>query len=170
MKVIMKVKNVNSVNNYIKLHFQMEEYKMRGVYTGLYLAKYIISKCTNDGHPISNLQLQKILFKIQKYYLKHNQRLIIDEFEAWTYGPVLRDVYFEYCSYGSMPINEIFSIKNPDNKIKRIIDPIIAAQRKKEPWELVGETHRQGGAWDIVYKNGIGNKEVIPIELIKEKG
>ena len=40
------------------------------MYVALDLSKYIISKCVRDGHPISNLQLQKILYYIQVYFLK----------------------------------------------------------------------------------------------------
>ena len=32
------------------------------MYPVLELAKYIVVKCINDRHPISNLQLQKILY------------------------------------------------------------------------------------------------------------
>lgn len=32
------------------------------MYDALELAKYIVRKCIIDKHPISNLQLQKILF------------------------------------------------------------------------------------------------------------
>lgn len=168
----MKVENVNNVNNLKKPYFQTEEYKMEqgGIYSGLYLAKYIIDKCTNDGYPISNLQLQKILFNLQKYFLKQNRRLIIEDFEAWTYGPVLRDVYFEYCSYGSMAIDENYEIRKINDTIKNVIDPIIDNLRMKKPWDLVNATHSKGGAWDTVYKGGIGDKQKIPINLIKEKG
>ena len=39
------------------------------MYTAMDLAKYIVSKCYYDGCPISNLQLQKILYYIQKEFL-----------------------------------------------------------------------------------------------------
>lgn len=35
-------------------------------YKAIDIAKNIINKCTIDKHPISNLQLQKILYYIQK--------------------------------------------------------------------------------------------------------
>ena len=36
------------------------------MYSALSMAKYIIDKCTKDKYPISNLQLQKILYYIQR--------------------------------------------------------------------------------------------------------
>ena len=39
------------------------------MYSALELSKYIVTKCINDGKPISNLQLQKILYYIQRDFL-----------------------------------------------------------------------------------------------------
>ena len=58
------------------------------------VAKYIITKCTRDEHPISNLQLQKILYILQKEYLQRDQKcLFFDDFEAWAFGPNIPNVY-----------------------------------------------------------------------------
>ena len=38
--------------------------------SALDLSKYIITKCMNDRKPISNLQLQKILYYIQVEFLR----------------------------------------------------------------------------------------------------
>lgn len=40
------------------------------MYKALDISKYIINKCVNDEKYISNLQLQKILYFIQKEFLK----------------------------------------------------------------------------------------------------
>ena len=140
-----------------------------GIYSALYLAKYIIDKCAKDEYPISNLQLQKILYQLQKELLKKGTVLINDDFQAWAYGPVVPKVYFEFCSYGAKCIDEKYDVKI-EKQIKHVIDPIIEKLRKDEPWELVKQTHLKGGAWDIVYQNGLGNKSIIPLELIKDKG
>lgn len=149
----------------------MEERILKeGICTGIQLSKYIINKCTNDRYPISNLQLQKILFNLQKYFIiNYNQKLITDDFEAWPYGPVIREVYAEYCSYGSMTINEKYDHISINSSIRSKIDPIINRLRTRQPWDLVEGTHRPGGAWDTIYKNGAGNKKIIPVCLIKEK-
>ena len=41
------------------------------MYNALDIAKYIITKCNKDGFPISNLQLQKILYNLQKFFLQN---------------------------------------------------------------------------------------------------
>ena len=35
---------------------------------------------------------------------------------------------------------------------------------------MVAETHKPNGAWAQIYKNGAGNHQVIPLELIKAVG
>lgn len=138
-------------------------------YKALDIAKYVITKCTNDNCPISNLQLQKILYNLQKGYLQKKEKLFLDVIEAWQWGPVVPNVYRVYCVYGSMKIDEIYDIDLPES-VKRIIDPIIVQKRNINPWLLVDETHKKNGAWDRIYRNGAGNKEVIPCELIKAFG
>lgn len=139
--------------------------------TALNISKYIVSKCIKDGEPISNLQLQKILYYIQREFLKKNDDIAFDDvIEAWQFGPVVPDIYYHYCGYGAMPITSpVESCKLP-KKYTSIIDPIVEEKRKLEPWTLVNETHKKGHAWDKTYKNGKGNKMPIKIELIKAVG
>ena len=50
------------------------------------------------------------------------------------------------------------------------IDPVVEDKRKKNPWDLVSETHAPGKAWDETYKNGLGNRNVISTERIRLRG
>ena len=128
-------------------------------YRALEIARYIINKCTEEQHPISNLQLQKILYYIQRTYLLHEAVAFSDEIEAWQFGPVVPDVYYHFCGFGSLPIRMKYETSlEPKDCI--IIDP----------WDMVDDTHMKGKAWDTVYRNGAGNRLEIPRELIREKG
>ena len=53
------------------------------MYGALDIAKYVITKCTKDKHPISNLQLQKILYYIQRELLQQGLAGFSDDMEAW---------------------------------------------------------------------------------------
>lgn len=140
------------------------------MYSALDLAKYVVSKCVFDDSPISNLQLQKILYYIQKDYLSRDQIAFSDEIEAWQFGPVVPNVYYYYCGYGAMPISTALGIFNPTHEDKTIIDPIVESKRELDPWTLVAETHKANGAWDQIYRDGLGNHQVIPTDLIKAVG
>lgn len=137
--------------------------------TALDLSKYIVSKCVNDGCPISNLQLQKILYYIQKECLQtRNEVMFYDDIEAWQFGPVVPNVYYYFCGFGAMPISSPFLCDvSLNDKDSAIVDNIVKNKRTLDPWEMVNETHKRGGAWDNTYKDGNGNRSIIPIELIK---
>lgn len=140
------------------------------MYSADVVAGYAVSKCIDDGLPISNLQLQKILYYIQKRYLKDGSVAFDDDFEAWQFGPVIPKIYYRYSGYGAMPIDmpEINSdIYKADSAI---IDPIIEEKRALNPWDMVNDTHKEGGAWHQTYKGGLGNHHVIDKDLIKVAG
>lgn len=137
--------------------------------TAMDVSRYIINKCMRDGLPVSNLQLQKILYYLQKEFLKQGGRLFDDDFVAWQFGPAIEEVYYNYSIFGSMPIRRRFAI-DLTQRVKAAIDPIIEAKRRMDPWELVRETHKKNGAWDMVYKDGAGNGETISKELIASRG
>lgn len=139
-------------------------------YEALDIAKYVISKCTAENSPISNLQLQKILYFIQKDFLVNfNRPLFQDEIEAWPFGPVVSTVYYNYCGFGSMSISKKYEI-SIDNTDQIIVDRIVLEKRVKNPWDLVEETHAPGRAWALIYREGAGNRKVISKDLISTKG
>lgn len=134
------------------------------MHTALEVARYIIDKCYKDESLISNLQLQKILYYLQVYFLKNREEpLFEDDIEAWMYGPVVPDVYYNYSMYGGKGICEEYDdIVSFKPKYKKRIDKIIEEKRELFPWDLVEDTHAEGKAWSKIFKNGEGNKEVIP--------
>ena len=91
----------------------------------LEVAKYVVTKCKKDEYPISNLQLQKILYYIQHDFLKKNNKpLFDDDFEAWKFGPVVPSVYYEYSYLGALKIYEEYDdydkiIQNLGDNIKQ---------------------------------------------------
>lgn len=142
---------------------------MDAKYCALDISKYIINKCTTENMPISNLQLQKILYYIQKDYIKRNSLLFSDDIEAWQFGPVVPNVYYQFCGHGAMKIKLNYNI-NIAECDKKIINNIVNKKRNLNAWDLVEETHKPGGAWDKTFCNGSGNHNVIDIDLIKRFG
>lgn len=148
-------------------------YKKEGerMKSALQVAQYVVNKCTMDGYPISNLQLQKILYYIQKEFLYRDSALFEDDFCAWKFGPVIEEVYYYYCSFGARKIERSYDINTLfDIKEKNIIDDIVEEKRNLNPWEMVEETHKANGAWYHVFNNGLGNGDIIEKELIQERG
>lgn len=74
------------------------------MYHALELAKYIINQSIKNHSPLTNLQVQNILYAVQKDCLKHGDKAFPDLFEAWYSGPVIPNVYYSLGIYGGAPI------------------------------------------------------------------
>ena len=135
----------------------------------VFLSHYTVDKCEKDGKPISNLQLQKMMYFLQSVYCRATKGNLLfkDPFEAWPYGPVLPEVYSEFSKYGGRLIHEQYN----DNlwlpfSVEKFINEGISILREKTPWDLVKTSHAPGSPWDIVWNGGLGFKKEIPNELI----
>lgn len=138
-------------------------------YKVLNIAHYVVDKCTNENNPISNLQLQKILYFLQRDYLKnYKQPLFEEKIEAWVFGPVVPLVYYEYCGYGALKIDKTYNDIEIEYDDKNFVDSIIEERREYNPWSLVSETHQEGSAWKRIYKNGEGNKQEISLDYMEK--
>lgn len=135
------------------------------------LSKYILIKCIKDNQPINNLYLQCILYNIQKKSLQtFGKRMLWDEFEAFGFGAVVPNVYYEYCMYGVENIRHEELIGKPDNlnltmEAKAIVDDVTTKIRGLKFWDLP-----KSPAWEKVWDNGRGRGMIVPVELIRVLG
>ena len=137
------------------------------------LAAYIVNLCIEEGNPVSNLQLQKIMYITHLYYFRnHKAKLITDlPFEAWRLGAIIERVYYKYFYiYAANPIiNKEELDPNVEQKIKNLnLDQVIINLSNYNFYELVKYVCEKEGAWDKTYQNGLGNREIISDKLIEE--
>lgn len=141
-------------------------------YNALLIAKYIVNWCDKNDIPVSNLRLQKLLYIIQNHLLKERQSYIIDDFVAWQYGPVAKEVYWEYSCYYNMNIfdDDItgYDFSVIDEFTEKTIIKILKDTQKLTGWDLVDLTHNPNFAWFKIYNNGVGKYKTIPKEMIIE--
>lgn len=138
-------------------------------YSATEIAKYIISQCLNIGKPVSNLKLQKMMYFLWvDFYKQTGRKLFLDNICAWQLGPVVPEVYYEYCSYAGRPIQRVYTT-NIGVEDSKIINMILNDYVNIPANVLVDRTHENGSAWDCVYQNGAGNRNIIPFELIIKK-
>lgn len=133
-------------------------------------ARFMVNLCIDDGSPISNLQLQKILYFCQlESYRRIGAPLFSDDFEAWRYGPVIPSVYRLFSIFGGLGINrKVKEHGSLSDSERALIRGVARRLRRLRPWELVEKTHSSGSPWDITYGDGSGAGDVIPKKLIKE--
>lgn len=121
------------------------------MYDALDLAEYVVHVCCFEYSPISNLQLQKIMYYIQGYWSKiFDTQAFSEEICQWPYGPVVPIVYFEYNANGSATISAENSMDNGKYRTivqniddREIIDRIISKCIKIPPRDLVQKTHEE---------------------------
>lgn len=70
------------------------------------LSKFIVTRYESEKKEIDNLRLQKLLYLCQLMYC-HDKRepLYKDVIEAWTYGPVVPEVYYSLSHMLYRPIS-----------------------------------------------------------------
>lgn len=78
--------------------------------------KIIANTDASQGEIISNLKLQKMLYYMQGFFIAvYDKKLFDNEIEAWQYGPVVRDAYNHFRSFGAGAIT-----LNGDEKIAEL--------------------------------------------------
>jgi uncharacterized phage-associated protein len=74
-------------------------------YPALTIAKWFIAWAEANDDELSNLKLQKLLYYAQGHHLaEHHRPLFGESIQAWSHGPVVAQVYYEYRSFESSSI------------------------------------------------------------------
>ena len=89
-----------------------------------------------------------------------------DAIYAWKLGPVVPDVYREYCIFAAMPITITEeSIHEPDRELSSFLMSFVERNRCCTDIGLIAGTHRDGTPWKKAYIEGRMDVE-IPFPLI----
>ena len=136
------------------------------------LSYFIIRRSKERNNPISHLQLQKLLFILQKMNLEKNKVPLFNEkIYVWDFGTMIREVYNEFCVFSSLKIIlsdfEYGKYLDKINKIKLekfLIDYIDEFSQKKS-WEI---SSIKNLTWEKIYDNGKGYKKLITLDDMKE--
>lgn len=134
------------------------------------VANYVIAYGMKIGHPVNNLQLQKILYYIQVHFLKKKGiPFFKDEIEAWQFGPVIPTVYYQYAAWGPAPITMFKTQKiDLEQEEKKDLDQIVKEKAVLSLLEIVADTNQKGKAWDLYYK--VNERNVIPKKAMELYG
>lgn len=148
------------------------------MYSASLIAAAIVQKAINEGNPVTQMKLQKMVYFAHGVNLaKSGAPLIKETIEAWKFGPVVPVIYQDYKLYGSSAIDNTDNIYDfPKNELKsnildadalRSIDYTWNATNNLTAFQLSGWTHKTGSPWQKTYSEYDPN---LPIsnELIKE--
>jgi len=147
------------------------------MYSSLAIAYAFVQKGIEDGNPVTQMKLQKLVYFANGIHLaQYDNPLIKENFQSWDYGPVIPEIYQQFKIYGSSPIEDtsLLFVFNPS--AKKVLESDVLDEKAKETisvtWNSLKDisaitlsawTHKKGSPWETHYKNGI-----IPNEEIKE--
>ncbi|MDF2371636.1 MAG: DUF4065 domain-containing protein [Rhizobiaceae bacterium] len=130
------------------------------------VANFVLDVAEADQMTLSNLHINKIVYFLHADYLvAHSRALVSAKIEAWTHGPVFRELYREFKVFGDGPITARAKIVNPHTGEKEIarcnFDPeetkLLEELAKKyvsmKPSALVAQSHIDGGPWDQTWNH-----------------
>ena len=105
-------------------------------------ANHIIAVANQKNIPISNLQLQKIMYFVLRNSasilpIKEIESIYTEPFLVWRYGPVVKSVYDRFYSYGSSPI-----ITNAEQSIEyKSLNHLILKFLEVDVFRMVDASH-----------------------------
>ena len=111
---------------------------------------------------ITNLKLQKLLYFVQAICLvTFNQKAYPEKILAWSYGPVVNEVYQLYKQNHAEGIKSKSTIKNLSLGLKKVIEEVINCYGQIDANKLIDFTHEEE-PWQKTKIN-----DEIAIDLIK---
>lgn len=135
------------------------------------LANAVLEVAMREGRHVSNVYINKIVYFIHADYLVERGQALCDaKIEAWTYGPVYRELYSQFKRFGSNQITEKAKIRDRNTgELKTATleaseeDCAFVEERAKfylkiDAFKLVDLSHVEGGPWDQAYNHsGVAN-------------
>ncbi|GAB3913927.1 Panacea domain-containing protein [Larkinella knui] len=146
------------------------------MYPALLIARQFINKGIAEGRPLTPMKLQKLIYMAHGLHLaRHEKPLIAEQVQAWSYGPVIPDVYTRFKRFGNNPITTPIPTNDWDEELDRQAQDSINfawdIAKDYNAIQLSNWTHVEGSPWyQSVSRNGDGTIEQEPIdnELIKD--
>jgi uncharacterized phage-associated protein len=131
------------------------------------VANLMLDEADRNGHRITNLALQKLLYFAHAVFLIEQKRpLVSGYFEAWQFGPVHPTAYQAFKNAGEQAIpfratrvdvmtGERSDIAPPDDLVVRQhIARFMQCYGRLTPGRLVDISHAKGAPWDFIVNKG----------------
>lgn len=131
-------------------------------YSASLIAYAFVKKGMEAGKPVTQMKLQKMVYFAHGYHLaKYGEPLIIEDFEAWQFGPVAPSIYNEFKLYGSDPI--LMEETGKWEAERRALSPEAndainytwEATKDISAYKLSGWTHHKNSPWAAAYQPNI---------------
>lgn len=147
-------------------------------YPAFAVANTLIERSKMTGVPLTPLKLQKVMYFLTSEYAKETggENLMLDNFQAWAYGPVVPAIYQKFKPFRANPITgyatdsqgyilKVTVAENP--AFERTLNRVWDATANKTPTQLVTISQADGSAWSQTWNDEAGDGDPIPFEAVK---
>ena len=145
----------------------------------MYDARIIVNELiVRSGFDVfTPMQVQKLTYLCHGWMLGlYGEPLSRQQVEAWRWGPVIPDVYYELRKYGGQRMSELVDLRSlgfePDDirlsdKEADLVGQVLEVYGDFTGPQLSTLTHKPGSPWDQVWRPGRGRAAVIPDRIIQ---
>lgn len=145
------------------------------------IANFFLDLAATQGEQLDPMKLQKLVYYAHGWYAGYTGQPLIDsQIEAWTFGPVISALYYEFREFGADPITSRAREWSPesglvivppprDEELRRFLTDVWKSYGGYTGIKLSAFTHARGGPWDTTRQNAGGARDVdIPFPLIQQ--
>lgn len=146
------------------------------------VANFFLELAKRDNVPVSPMKLQKILYFAHGWFLALTGKPLLEErIEAWSYGPVIPDIYLEFKRFGNDPVTapatpfardkedppKPYQMPNgeEDRSARLILEKVWESYKGFSAIALSNMTHQKETPWSKTVEPYSG-VEKIPINLV----
>ncbi len=163
------------------------------------IANYFLELAKSRDQTLDPMKVQKLVYYAHGWYLAiKNAPLIDEQVEAWTFGPVIRSLYYTFKRFGAQPISdpavkhELWEGDTDDVRFREVVPSIDEESEDfkfvkpllDKVWDVYGKysaiqlsnmTHEAGSPWEQTVRKceeengGLLLKDTdIPSKIIRE--
>ncbi len=137
------------------------------------IANYFLlkdKKENGDTKSIDNLKLNKLVYIALGFSYGFNEFELFDEpVEAWTFGPVVPPIYYQFKDNANLPIKNLAIRSNKETpeigkseiEILEVLEKVWKHYSSKKGAEFIELTHREGTPWSVSEKGQVIEREII---------
>jgi uncharacterized phage-associated protein len=138
--------------------------KRKALHSAMEVANAFLALAQSEGVRLTNMQLQKLVYIAYGFFAAvFNEQMFDDEIQAWSFGPVIPNLYHKLKRYGA---GEVATFLDVDGQIEdnspemKIIESVWESYKDKSAPELSSLTHEEGTPWSKVWKKERRNTKI----------
>lgn len=128
------------------------------VYSVEAVANCVLDVAREQRIAVTNLKLQKLVYFVQGFALAELEHpLFKNEIQAWTYGPVIPDLYQKLKHYGAGVVSGTLAAPdslNEDVEARGVVQRVMDKLGNLPATHLVRLSHMENSPWAAAWKCG----------------